>query len=83
MNDVEAKIQGYEKTIQTATMMKVRAETQMQQLNDERTKLLAELKELGVTEDGLGAKIKELDAEIAHDIEVLDAWEQWIKEVIG
>lgn len=83
MNDVAAKIQGYEKTIQTATMMKVRAETQMQQLNDERTKLLEELKELGVTEDGLGAKIKELDAEIAHDIEVLDAWEKQIKEVIG
>jgi tyrosine-protein phosphatase YwqE len=83
MFDVQAKIQGYEKTIQTATMMKVRAETQMQQLEDERKKLLAELKEMGVTEDTLHSEIVRLDDQILEEVEKLDAWERQIKEVLG
>lgn len=83
MNDVQAKIQSYEKTIQTATMMKVRAETQMQQLQDERDKMLAELQQLGIEEEELPAKIRELDEQIAADIQKLDEWEQALKEVLG
>lgn len=83
MNDVQAKIQSYEKTIQTATMMKVRAETQMQQLQDERDKMLAELQQLGIEEEALPAKIRELDEQIAADIQELDEWEQALKEVLG
>lgn len=83
MSDVQAKIQGYEKTIQQANMMKVKAETQMQQLQEDRKKLLEELAEMGVKEEDLPGEIIDLNTKLDADLKKLDAWEVQLKEVLG
>jgi xanthine dehydrogenase iron-sulfur cluster and FAD-binding subunit A len=81
--DLQAKIKGYEELITKANTMKVRAETQLEQLKVEREKIISDLRALGTSEAMLPTDIEELETVLVADVEKLDKWAAELREVLG
>lgn len=65
---LEARLNALKARIDAARTEKARAEATLEQLERQRAEILAQLVELGVTEDELPAEIERLEREIAETL---------------
>jgi restriction endonuclease len=78
----ENKINEFKDILEKAKTAKTKAETQLEQLNEEEKKLLEQMKEMGVTPETIEEKIKNLDQEIEKTVTDCETLVKELKEVI-
>jgi restriction endonuclease len=78
----ENKINEFKDILEKAKTAKTKAETQLEQLNEEEKKLLEQMKEMGVTPETIEEKIKNLDQEIEKTVSDCETLVKELKEVI-
>ncbi|WP_100373133.1 hypothetical protein [Bacillus sp. FJAT-45037] len=81
MNHVEQDLTKMRKAIDKARDMRYRAEAKLEELENQRTRLLKELEELGVSPDQLDNEIIRLEKEIDQSLE--KTWNLIPKELVG
>ncbi|MDV2685503.1 hypothetical protein AB3N04_18915 [Alkalihalophilus sp. As8PL] len=81
MNHVEQDLSKMRKAIDKARDMRYRAEAKLEELENQRTRLLKELEDLGVSPDQLDEEIVRLEKEI--DQSLSDTWALIPKELVG
>ncbi|WP_227935878.1 hypothetical protein [Alkalihalobacillus deserti] len=77
---VEQQLTQIKKAIDKARDMRYRAEAKLEELENQKSRLLAELKELGVKPEELDQEIQRLEKEI--DLSLKETWELIPKELI-
>lgn len=77
---VEQQLTQIKKAIDKAKDMRYRAEAKLEELENQKNRLLTELKELGVKPEDLEEEIKRLEKEI--DLSLRETWELIPKELI-
>ncbi len=77
---VEQQLAQMKKAIDKARDMRYRAEAKLEELENQKNRLLAELEELGVKPEELDQEIERLEREI--DTALSETWELIPKELI-
>ncbi|MFC0558532.1 hypothetical protein [Halalkalibacter alkalisediminis] len=77
---VEQQLTQIKKAIDKARDMRYRAEAKLEELENQKNRLLAELNELGVKPEELDQEIQRLEREI--DLSLKETWELIPKELI-
>ncbi|WP_332690386.1 hypothetical protein [Halalkalibacter lacteus] len=77
---VEQQLAQIKKAIDKARDMRYRAEAKLEELENQKNRLLVELEELGVHPEDLDQEIKRLEREI--DLSLKETWELIPKELI-
>jgi F0F1-type ATP synthase membrane subunit b/b' len=78
--ELEKNLAGLKERIEKAKSLKYKAEARLEELQRQRTQLLDELKELGVTAETLPQEIERLEAEIRR---MLADAEQLLPPAVG
>ncbi|WP_100404415.1 hypothetical protein [Bacillus solitudinis] len=80
MNQVEQDLTKMRKAIDKARDMRYRAEAKLEELENQKQRLLQELKDLGVKPEDLDEEILKLEKEIEESLQ--EAWSLIPKELI-
>ncbi|MCM2674671.1 hypothetical protein [Alkalicoccobacillus plakortidis] len=80
MNQMEQDLNKMKKAIDQARDVRYRAEAKLEELENQKERILKELEELGVAPDGLETEIKRLETEIGQAME--ETWSLIPKELI-
>ncbi|ADC51952.1 MULTISPECIES: hypothetical protein [Alkalihalophilus] len=81
MKHVEQDLTTMRKAIDKARDMRYRAEAKLEELENQRTRLLNELEDLGVSPDSLDDEINRLEREIEQSLN--DTWALIPRELIN
>jgi hypothetical protein len=73
MTDYLTELQKIEKASQEAKITKAKLEQKLEQLQEEKKKILADLQAQGVTEETLAQTIETLQADIENNIDACNA----------
>ncbi|GAE34679.1 hypothetical protein [Halalkalibacter akibai] len=78
---VEQQLAQIKKAIDKARDMRYRAEAKLEELENQKTRLLVELEELGVKPEELEQEIQRLEREIDHSLK--ETWDLIPKELLN
>nr|WP_157076755.1 hypothetical protein [Halalkalibacter krulwichiae] len=81
MMTVEQQLAQIKKAIDKARDMRYRAEAKLEELENQKARLLIELEELGVKPEDLNQEIQKLEIEIERSLK--ETWELIPKELIS